>query len=56
MSQWVKDLALLQLWHWSKLRLRFDPWLENFCVPWVQPKTEEKKKSQWIYTLIPLAP
>ena len=24
--QWVKYLALLQLWHRSQLQLRFDPW------------------------------
>ena len=26
MAQWVKDLALLQLWHKSQLQLEFDPW------------------------------
>ena len=28
-GQWVKDLALLQLWHKSQLQLRFDPWPKN---------------------------
>ena len=29
-AQWVKDLALLQLWCWSQLRLGFSPWFRNF--------------------------
>ena len=37
-AQWVKDLALLQLWCRSQLHLRFDPWSRNSHVPWVQPK------------------
>ena len=37
MAQWIKDLALLQLW------LGFSPWPRNFHMPWVWPK--KKKKS-----------
>ena len=28
-AQWVKDLALPQLWRRSKLQLRFNPWPKN---------------------------
>ena len=35
--QWVKDLALPQLW------LRFDPWSGNFLMPWVRPKQKEEE-------------
>ena len=31
-AQWIKNLALLQLWHRSKLRLRFNPWNSICCV------------------------
>ena len=40
-SQWVKDLALLQLWCRSKLQLKFSPWPGNFHILKVWPK---KKK------------
>ena len=33
----LKDSALLQLQHKSQLKLRFDPWLGNFHMAWVQP-------------------
>ena len=36
--QWIKDLALLQLWCRLQLKVRFDPWLGNFHVSLVQPK------------------
>ena len=36
--QWVKDLALSLQHLGSLLWLEFDPWLGNFCMPWVQPK------------------
>ena len=29
LAQWVKDLALSQLWHRSQLWLRYDPWPRN---------------------------
>ena len=37
-AQWVKDLALLQLWYKLQLQLCFDPWPGNFHMPWMQPK------------------
>ena len=33
--QWVKDLALLQLWHRLHLQLGFDPLPGNFHMLWV---------------------
>ena len=42
--QWVKDLALLQLWHRSKLQLRFIHWPRNFHMLWVQLKTSKQTK------------
>ena len=33
----LKDLALLQLQHRSQLRLGFNPWPGNFCMPQMQP-------------------
>ena len=44
LAQWAKDLALLQLWGTSQMRLRFDPWLENFLMPRVWPKKTGEKK------------
>ena len=41
--QLVKNLALLQLWHWSQLRFRFDPCPRNLLH--VQPK---KKKEEFL--------
>ena len=41
-AQWLKDLALLQLWCRSQQQLGFDPWLRNFHMPRVRLK--EKKK------------
>ena len=43
MAQQVKDLALSLLWLWFQLWLGFHSWLENFCMPWGQPK--KKKQS-----------
>ena len=45
MAQGVKDQVLSQLWHRSKLQLRFDPWPGNFQIPWVQPKKKGKKRN-----------
>ena len=42
-AQWVKDLALLLLWLWLQLRLGFDLWPRNFCMPWAWPKKVLKK-------------
>ena len=41
--QWVKDLALLQLWHRLHLQLGFDPLPGNFYMLWVQPKKKKRK-------------
>jgi len=46
MRQWVKDPALSLLWFWSLLWLllllwqEFDPWLRNFYMLQVRPKTK----------------
>ena len=37
MAQWIKDLAVLQLW------LRFNPWLRNFHMP---PKGKKKRSGK----------
>ena len=38
LAQWVKDPVLRHLWHRSQMQLRFDPWPENFQIPWVRQK------------------
>ena len=38
MAQWVKDPTLSPLWLWLLLWCKFNPWLGNFCMPWMQPK------------------
>ena len=43
-GQWVKDPALLQLWHRSQLQLRFDPWPSNFHIALLQPKKKKINK------------
>ena len=45
-AQWVKDLALLQLWSSLQLQLRSDPWLGNFICHGVAKKGEKKKKKK----------
>ena len=47
-AQWVKDLALLHLWHSLQLQLRFDPWSGNFHMLWIWLK---KKKKFHIYNI-----
>ena len=42
-AQWVKDLALRQLWCRSQLWLRFSPWPRNFHM--LQGHRKKKKKS-----------
>ena len=42
-AQWVKDWSLPKLWHRSQLRLRFDPWFENFHTLREQPKQTNKQ-------------
>ena len=46
MVQWVKDPALLPLWHRLQLQCGFSLWLGNFHIPWVQQKKKKKKVSQ----------
>ena len=41
-AQWVKDLALPQLWRRSQMWLRFNPWPRNFHMPRVQLIKEKK--------------
>ena len=43
-AQWVKDLALLQLWRRSQLRLRFNSWPKNFHMLQVMQKKKKKKE------------
>ena len=40
-GQWVKDPALLQMWHRSPLWFVFDPWPGNFHVPQLWPKNKK---------------
>ena len=44
LAQWVKDLALLQLWFKSQLWLRFNPWSGNFHMTQGSQKKEGKKE------------
>ena len=41
MALWVEDSELSLLW------CVFDPWLGNFCMPWVWPKKKKKKKNKY---------
>ena len=56
MAQRIKELALLQLWHKSKLQLGFDPWSGNFHMLQIWPKNnppppkKKKPKRQKIRT------
>lgn len=45
LTQWIGDLALLQLWHRLQLWLSSDPWLRNSISHRVA-KNERKKKFQ----------
>lgn len=44
LAQWVKDMALPQLWHRSQLWIRFDPWLRNFQYATGAAKNEKNKQ------------
>ena len=44
--QWVKDPALIQLWHRLKLWLGFDSWSRNIHMPQVRPNKKKKKKKK----------
>ena len=43
-TQWVKDLALLQLWHRLQLQLGFHLWTGNLHMPRVPKKKKSKCK------------
>ena len=43
MAQWVKDLALLQLWFRSQLWLRFNAWPREFPYALGLTKIKNKK-------------
>ena len=56
MTQWVKDLALVQLWCRSQLWLRFNLWPGNFHVlkVWLRKrktKTQLNIKLAWEFPL-----
>ena len=53
--QWVKDLALWQLWHRSQLRLRSDQWPRNSICHRVAKKEKTKKKTLRYYFFIRLS-
>ena len=38
MVQWVKGLALPQLWHRPQLQYEFNPWQGNFHMQWAEQK------------------
>lgn len=42
LAHWVKDPALTLLWHSLQMQLRFNPWPQNFHMPWVRPKMKKK--------------
>ena len=44
--QQVKNPSLPQLWLRSKLQCGFDPWLRNFHMLQLQPKTNKQTKNQ----------
>ena len=43
-AQWLKDLALPQLWSRLKLQVGFSPWPGNFHMPLMRQKRKKKKK------------
>ena len=51
MVQWVKDLALLQLWCSLQLRLRFSRWPWNFRMLQGGQKRKKKKKKKDVHGL-----
>ena len=44
LEQWLKDLALLHLWHRLQLWLGFDHGTGNFFCHWVQKKKKGKER------------
>ena len=62
MAQWVKDLALPQLWRRLQLWRKFDPRPGKFHMPWVSPPTHppppalaKKKKKKWDSSARPIS-
>ena len=45
MAQWVKDLALPQLWHRLQLQLGFNPWPREFPYAVGGVKTKKNKQT-----------
>ena len=45
-AQWIKDPALLQLWHKSQLQLGFDPWPGNFHMPRIRLGKKKGKANE----------
>ena len=50
----LKGLALSLLWLWLLLWHEFDPWSENFCMPWARSKKKLQKNLQ-IWSCCPAA-
>ena len=48
-AQWLKDLALLQLWHKLQLWLESDPWSRNSI--WCGAAKKEKKNDAYSFDL-----
>ena len=46
--QWVKDIALPQLWFCLQLQLSFNPWPENYMLQVLLKKKKEKKNHSHI--------
>ena len=44
-TQRVKDPPLSLQWLKSLMWHRLNPWLGNFCIPWIWPKTKQNKKT-----------
>ena len=47
----MKDLVLSLLWLRLLLWHRFDPWPENFCMPWaalIRATQGRQRKEAWI--------
>ena len=53
-AQWVKDPALLRLWHRWQLQLRFDPWTRNFHIP--SAANKKRGEGEWLLYLPSLMP
>ena len=49
-AQWIKDLALPQLWHRSQLWVGPDPWGPGtpYAAGWLKKGEEKKKRVEWV--------